>query len=179
MDRILSVMEYASLTGKDPGNIRRMLAAGRMEGTKVGKQWVIPFGAVYPEDRREKTGKYKNWRKRSVLNANKDLMKIVKTMVGELADIYGDALDRVVLYGSYARGEQTEDSDVDIALILNNKPSREMTKKMVECTAISELKAGRVLSVIDIEKDKYDNWKNVLPFYKNIGKEGIVLWQET
>ena len=32
MKEMLSVTEYANLTGRDPGNIRRMLAAGRLEG---------------------------------------------------------------------------------------------------------------------------------------------------
>ena len=178
MNKMLSVTEYAKLTGKDPGNIRRMLAAGRLEGTKVGNQWVISSDVEYPDDRRERTGRYRNWRKKAILNADKDLSKVIRTMVSDFVGIYGSCLEKVVLYGSYARGEQTEESDVDIALILNKEPSREMTSRMVDCTASSELKAGKVLSVIDIQKEKYEYWKDAVPFYKNIGKEGIVLWQE-
>ena len=59
----LSVSEYAEKYGKDPGWVRRMLADGRIPGTKIGKQWIIPAGAPVPADRRVKSGKYRDWRK--------------------------------------------------------------------------------------------------------------------
>ena len=178
MKNMLSVTEYANLTGRDPGNIRRMLAAGRLEGSKVGNQWVIPYGAEYPDDKRTKSGKYRNWRKKTQFNANKELALTMKTLIQELASIYGNLLQEVILYGSYARGEQTDESDVDIALILKSSPSNEMTDRMIECTARNELEFGKVLSVLDIQLEKFSLWKNIVPFYRNIEKEGIVLWQE-
>lgn len=53
-----------------------------------------------------------------------------------------------------------------------------MHDAMIECVSERELECDRVLSVVDIEMDKYDLWKDTLPFYKNIEKEGIVLWME-
>ena len=64
MSEFLSVTEYANKYGKDPGNIRRHLASGRLEGKKVGNQWIISDDAAYPEDSRQTSGKYINWRKR-------------------------------------------------------------------------------------------------------------------
>ena len=177
MDRVLSVTEYATLTGKDPGNIRRLLASGRIEGWKVGNQWVVSSNAEYPEDRRTKSGNYRNWRKRVSLNSNKALMSVIKDLIKEYTDVYGSILSEVVLYGSYARGEQSEESDVDIALILKDKPSAEMTRRMIDYTAAGELKADKVLSVIDIQEAQFEHWKDILPYYQNILKEGIVLWK--
>ena len=48
---------------------------------------------------------------------------------------------------------------------------------MISCVASSELKCDKVLSVIDIDYEKFNKWKNHLPFYKNICKDGIVLWK--
>jgi predicted nucleotidyltransferase len=174
----LSVTEYAKLHRKDPGNIRRLLASGRIPGEKVGKQWIIPSGAVYPEDKREKSGRYHNWRKRiGIQNNKKILMDNISEMISSLSVIYGSLMYKAILYGSYARGEETNESDVDIAILLLDKPNRETTKKMVDCVASYELKCDKVLSVIDINYDKFNKWKDVLPFYKNILKEGIVLWK--
>ena len=36
-------------------------------------------------------------------------------------DIYGDRLVKVLLYGSYARGEQHEDSDIDLMVVLKDE----------------------------------------------------------
>jgi uncharacterized protein len=41
-----------------------------------------------------------------------------------LAEIYGKRLDRIVLFGSRARGEGRADSDYDIAVFLNALPDR-------------------------------------------------------
>lgn len=38
-----------------------------------------------------------------------------------LADLYGDRLARVVLYGSYARGDARPDSDVDLLVVLEGE----------------------------------------------------------
>ncbi len=178
MGDLLSVSEYAKLHGKDPGNIRRFLASGRIEGEKVGNQWVLPENAAYPDDRRVLSGKYRNWRKRAALNENKKLMRAISAMVMELRFIYGNLLSEVILYGSYARGTQTSESDVDIAIILDGKPSRDLTDKMIDCVSSYELDCGKVLSVIDIDSEKYEEWKGLLPFYRNIQKEGLVLWKK-
>ena len=177
MTHYLSVTEYSKLHGKDAGNVRRLLASGRLNGQKVGNQWIIPENTPYPDDRRETTGQYRHWRNRMALNKNRELMSTVSDMIVELRSIYGNLITEVILYGSYARGTQTEESDVDIAILLTGKPAKEVTDAMVECVSSHELLCGRVLSVIDIDSAKYDQWKDVLPFYKNIRKEGIVLWK--
>jgi uncharacterized protein len=40
-----------------------------------------------------------------------------------ILEIYGDRLERMVLYGSRARGDAQPDSDYDIALFLRNSAS--------------------------------------------------------
>ena len=39
------------------------------------------------------------------------------------------------------------------------------------------LKYDKVFSVIDIEDETIKKWENVVPFYQNVRKEGIVLWK--
>ena len=177
MANYLSVTEYAKLHGKDSGNIRRLLASGRLKGQKVGNQWIISEDTPYPQDRRETTGQYRHWRNRIAFNKNKELVKTISDMIIELRSIYGDQIAEVVLYGSYARGTQDEESDVDIAVILTGKPTKEATDAMINCVSSHELVCGKVLSVIDIDSEQFNQWKDILPFYKNIQKEGIVLWK--
>lgn len=172
-----TVTEYANLTGKDPGNIRRMLINGKISGEKLGSQWVIPKGTAYPDDKRLKSGNYKNWRQKNLIShTNPVLMRSLSKMCAQLYGIYGDSMHKVLLYGSYARGEQTSESDVDIALILRNGNPDDLHDKMVDLVVDYELDLAVTLSVVPIELDQYLEWKNTLPFYKNIDKEGIILW---
>ncbi|MBO4359987.1 MAG: nucleotidyltransferase domain-containing protein [Eubacteriaceae bacterium] len=178
MSDYYTVTQYAVRYGKDPGNVRRMLIQGRLDGEKLGNQWIIPKDTPYPSDRREKTGRYKNWRQKQTVTRNcPDLMRLLIRLSSEMHTIYGEALDKVILYGSYARTEQTEDSDVDIAVFLRSEETQTLHRAMIDTTVKYELEAGVTLSVITIQTDEYMKWRNTMPFYKNIDKEGIVLWK--
>ncbi len=48
---------------------------------------------------------------------NIDLINEAKTA---LKNIYGGRLAKVILYGSYARGEQTAESDIDLLVVLKD-----------------------------------------------------------
>ena len=50
--------------------IRRLIQEGRIEGAvKFGRDWAIPVDATKPEDKRVKSGEYRNWRKRTKINS--------------------------------------------------------------------------------------------------------------
>lgn len=81
----------------------------------------------------------------------------------------------IILYGSVARGTQTEESDVDIAVIVK-RYMKDMHDKMIDLTVELELEYNKVLSVLLIDYDNFREWEDVLPFYKNMKKDGIMLW---
>lgn len=60
----LSVAEWSKLHGKDPGNVRRLIQQGRIPAKKIGSQWVIAADVLPPPDKRVKSGKYVDWRKK-------------------------------------------------------------------------------------------------------------------
>lgn len=168
----VSVSQYAQMVGKDPGNIRRMLINGTLSGEKIGNQWVLPKDTVFPADRRVKSGKYRNWRK-----CDRRLMNRLNALSRALCEVYGQQLTQIVLYGSYARGNQTEESDVDIALFLEGKDSDTLHDKMTDLVVDYELELGVTLSVVTIDNEQYRKWKDTLPYFQNIRREGIVLWK--
>lgn len=101
-------------------------------------------------------------------------------MVSELVEgvlrVCGDNVRQIILYGSVARHEETDESDIDIALILKQELSGEIRTKFIKWASELDLKYDRIFSIIDIEQERMNKWKNVLPFYKNICEEGVVLW---
>lgn len=172
----ITVSQYAKLVGKDPANIRRMLLNGTLKGEKLGSQWVLPRDTAYPADRRVKSGQYRNWRKTGdVLNAKQ--RKFLNSMCAQLAEIYGHTLEQVVLYGSYARGEQTSESDMDIALFLRSEQTEEQHDAMTDIVVENELEQGVTISAVTVDSGSFAQWKGILPYYQNIGREGIVLWK--
>lgn len=98
-------------------------------------------------------------------------------LIDGLINIFGENIQQIILYGSVARKEETEESDIDIAIILDHGFDSSVRKNFIEWAAEMDLKYEKVFSIIDIEKANMDKWRNLLPFYKNICQEGIVLWK--
>ena len=96
---------------------------------------------------------------------------ITNELVEGLKNIFNDCLVSIILYGSVARGTETDESDVDIAIIIKDAKSQPVTDKLVDFTLDLDLKYDKVFSVIDIDYDEFLKWENVLPFYKNVKKD--------
>lgn len=86
-------------------------------------------------------------------------------------------IEQIILYGSFARGTHTAESDIDIALLVHGSLNREVEDRLSDFIVDLNLKYDRVLSVIDIELENFRKWEAILPFYKNIQREGVVLWE--
>lgn len=96
-------------------------------------------------------------------------------MIPGLVNIFPNSINRIILYGSVARGTQTSDSDVDIAVLIKSY-TKDMHEQMIDFVVDLELEYNKVLSVLLIDYENFKKWENVMPFYKNVKEEGIVLW---
>lgn len=103
--------------------------------------------------------------------------EMICDLVKGLQTIFAKNVTQIILYGSVARQEETEESDIDIAIIVENIQSAEIREKFIEWNSEMDMKYNRVFSIVDIEKANMDKWGDVLPFYKNIKEEGVVLWK--
>jgi predicted nucleotidyltransferase len=103
--------------------------------------------------------------------------KILKELVRGILSIMESQVVRIVLYGSVARGTNTAESDVDVALIMNGTLDGNTEDKLSDLVVDMNLKYDRVFSVIDIDYDVFKKWEKITPFYKNVAQEGIVLWK--
>ena len=99
-------------------------------------------------------------------------------LVHGLREIFHENMRMIILYGSVAREEATPESDIDIAIIMREEDIDEKTKeKFFEWSANMDLKYDKVFSIIDIPEERLKKWGKILPFYKNVQEEGIVLWK--
>ena len=103
--------------------------------------------------------------------------RIFQQLIPEIVEIYGDLLISVILYGSVARGTQTDESDIDIAVMLRSKENDDMKERMTDVIVDWELEHNKVLSVLRIDYEKFKMWEDAMPFYKNMKEDGVILWQ--
>lgn len=99
-----------------------------------------------------------------------------KILVQKVLSIYSDNILSVILYGSVARGDNGDESDIDIALIVD-KDDEQQHDELLEAIVDINLDHNCLISPALIERSQFEKWSNILPYYKNIKKEGIVLWK--
>lgn len=102
---------------------------------------------------------------------------ILQELVDGILGVMQEKLVRIVLYGSVAKGTSTKESDVDVALIMHGVLDKKTEDALSDFIVEMNLKYDRVFSVIDIDFEKFQKWEQVMPFYRNVGREGIVLWK--
>ena len=98
----------------------------------------------------------------------------VKELIDELKKLYGDSLSCVILYGSKARGDATEDSDIDIMIVLKDvKDKSKELEKVIKLTTEIDFRYETLISVTLQSDEEY--LKKRSPLLLNVRKEGIVL----
>lgn len=111
--------------------------------------------------------------------AKSELSEILTTTYGRLSSIFGSSLENVLLYGSYARGEQTPESDIDV-IALVDMPKEELCaykRRISDFSSELDLQYDVLLSIKLQDTETFNRYKDILPFYKNVLKEGISVVQ--
>jgi len=103
-----------------------------------------------------------------------DPEKLNRELKRRLRDAFGDRLTGVVIYGSEARGEASEDSDIDVMVLLQGPLSLwEDIKTGVEATYDLAVELGRPIHPDPVDREDYE--KGEFAFYRNVKREGIAL----
>ena len=97
-------------------------------------------------------------------------------LVSSICKIYGSNLVSIILYGSVARDASTDESDIDVAFIVTHDDS-ELHDKMLDVIVDLNLEYDQLIAPSMIEAKVFNKWRKVLPYYRNIDNEGIVLWK--
>lgn len=102
---------------------------------------------------------------------------ILKQFIEEVSKLLGNRLKKVILYGSYARGDYNKNSDIDIMILtdLNDQELAKYRMKIRDLACDLEAENDIIISPLVRNIEKYNNRIDVVPFYMNIQKEGVIL----
>ena len=98
-----------------------------------------------------------------------ELNSILQKLTQIYRSVYGENLVQVILYGSYARGDYHTDSDVDVVAL------QQQLKKVWDFSCELELEYDTILSPTVIPYEEFKQYQTILPYYRNISQEGVVI----
>ena len=98
--------------------------------------------------------------------------QILKEFREEMERVYGERLREVILYGSWARGEATDDSDIDLLVVLEGEvaPGQEIDR-MIDIITEINLEHGVLISVCPVSEEEYLTVDS--PLLLNVRREGM------
>ncbi|MBQ7559827.1 MAG: nucleotidyltransferase domain-containing protein [Synergistaceae bacterium] len=105
-----------------------------------------------------------------------DDKEIFDDVVKAILSVLGDDVVKIILYGSVARGDNTWESDVDIAVLTKRKLDWREEDNLDRAFTPMDLKYDTLFSILTIDEKRFYEWLFTIPLYFNIDEEGIELW---
>ena len=109
---------------------------------------------------------------------DKKLENILKAFILGAVSIYGNHLKQVFLYGSYARGDNRDDSDIDLMLLvdLDEEEIKKLARSLSDFTF--DINFDNDVEIMPVVKNKkfFEKWVRAYPFFNNVLKDGIEIY---
>lgn len=102
---------------------------------------------------------------------------IIEEFTKEVKKVFDDKMTKIILYGSCARGDYDENSDIDIMILthLSDNEIETVENKIFDIAFDFQMKYFVDISVVVKNEEQFKYWLGALPFYDNVQREGIVL----
>jgi uncharacterized protein (UPF0332 family)/predicted nucleotidyltransferase len=100
--------------------------------------------------------------------------QVLARLLARLEEKCSDRIRRVILFGSRARGDADEESDLDVLIVAAG--GEEQVKAVTQQFERSETLYGTTLI---FSEEEYRDWQRLkMPLYVNVRRDGIELWDE-
>ena len=111
-----------------------------------------------------------------------NIKDIIDEFIENVNKILENRVKKIILYGSYARGDYNNSSDIDI-MILTDLQDEELIQyrdKVWDFAYDVEWENNFDITLSPLVKniDRFNYWLNAMPFYMNVQKEGVILSEQ-
>lgn len=110
--------------------------------------------------------------------SKEQLEYITQSVTQKAKEVFGDTLNQVILYGSYARGDFREWSDVDMMILadVDDLVAKRLENELLKTLSDLNYRMNILLSVITVPVSRFEYFKDDLPFYNNVFTEGVRIY---
>lgn len=107
---------------------------------------------------------------------NEKLNRLLDEVQDRLLSLFGDKLSSIILYGSYARGNSDEESDVDIIALVEMKDLKKYNDKIIDFEIDLTIKHGLMPSILVENKSDFSREREREFFFQNVIKDGKIIY---
>lgn len=107
----------------------------------------------------------------------KNAKEAINEFLIKINEVLENKIKKIILYGSYARGDYNNSSDVDIMILttLNNEEIESYREAISNIIFDIQVETDIYISPLMKNIDNYNLRVGFVPFYMNVQKEGVEL----
>ena len=109
---------------------------------------------------------------------NPAISNVAEELSRNTQDILGDKLRKIILYGSYARGDHQDYSDLDIMVLADVDESeyKALESEIDKTASDIGLEHDKIVSVLLNNETLFMSRLPISPFYRNVLSEGVAIY---
>lgn len=109
------------------------------------------------------------------MTSKEDVLAIVQEFANMLAAQFGEKLNDVILYGSYARGDFNKNSDVDVLVVLDMEHDRieKLRKTVCQIAVEADWNCDTFIVPTLSGRCEFERFGDTSAFYRNVVREGV------
>lgn len=110
------------------------------------------------------------------MKIEKRINQLISRINSELKKKFKEKLDKIILFGSYARGEYDNESDIDLLVLIDDEEPKKYNDEIVDFEVDLTIKYGVLPSIILRNTSYYNENKEIIPFFRDVTNEGVELY---
>jgi predicted nucleotidyltransferase len=109
---------------------------------------------------------------------NPAIINVTDELSRNAQSILGDRLRRIILYGSYARGDYKDYSDLDIMVLadINEGELKDLENRLGIISSRASLEHDITVSLLLYDESLFTSRLHISPFYRNVLSEGVEIY---
>lgn len=114
--------------------------------------------------------------KQQKLETTQKVKQLLQTAETELRKIFKDKLKKIILFGSYSRGDYDDESDVDVMVLIDDSNPKAYDDIILDVEVDLSIAYDIVLTIFVENETEYQDGKLYKPFLEAIEQEGIEIY---
>jgi uncharacterized protein len=110
------------------------------------------------------------------MTSDSNIKHLIEDVEQKLRALFRHKLSKIILYGSYARGDYHDKSDIDVMALIDDDDLKKYHRRILRMNVDLSLKYDVDLTVRVENSTDFNLNVDVIPLFSNIHREGVKIY---